>query len=189
MPSRIATIACAVIVASHALVLAKDYGKPGGWLINEHGKPFLTDFISLWAAGRLTLEGRPAAAYDWNAHAEAMAEGLGEKQAHFPFPYPPTFLLVVALLATLPYLPSLLVWASGTLALYAAVCARVVGRWQGAVWMCAPFVTLSNFYVGQNGFVTASLLGGGLLLLPSRPVVAGMLIGALSFKPHLGLLV
>src|SRR5262249_22961887 len=38
------------------------------------------------------------------------------------------------------------------------------------------------------GFFTAALLSWGLLLLQNRPVIAGILLGALSFKPHLALL-
>lgn len=42
---------------------------------------------------------------------------------------------------------------------------------------------------GQNSFLTAALLGGSLLLLDKRPIVAGVLIGLLSYKPQFGLLI
>lgn len=42
--------------------------------------------------------------------------------------------------------------------------------------------------VGQNGALSAAILGMGLVLVPSRPVMAGVCIGLLSYKPHLGLL-
>jgi hypothetical protein len=48
---------------------------------------------------------------------------------------------------------------------------------------------LVNALGGQNGFLTAALLGGGLILLESRPIAAGGLLGLLTYKPHLGLLV
>ncbi|MDB5974827.1 MAG: hypothetical protein JWR07_1587 [Nevskia sp.] len=44
-----------------------------------------------------------------------------------------------------------------------------------------------NFVRGQNGFLAAALMGGALLL-PRRPVWAGILIGLLTIKPHLGVL-
>jgi hypothetical protein len=47
---------------------------------------------------------------------------------------------------------------------------------------------LANFIVGQNGFLTAGLVSGALVLLPRRPIVAGLLLGLLTYKPHLGLL-
>ena len=42
--------------------------------------------------------------------------------------------------------------------------------------------------VGQNGFLTASLIGGTLYLMPVRPVLAGICLGLLSYKPQYGLL-
>jgi hypothetical protein len=47
---------------------------------------------------------------------------------------------------------------------------------------------LSNFIDGQNGFFTASLVGGALVLLERQPIFAGTLLGLLTVKPHLGLL-
>jgi hypothetical protein len=48
----------------------------------------------------------------------------------------------------------------------------------------AVFVTIAH---GQNAFLTAGLLGLGLTLLERRPWIAGLLLGALCYKPHLGL--
>jgi hypothetical protein len=42
---------------------------------------------------------------------------------------------------------------------------------------------------GQNGFLSAALFGGGVLLLDRRPALAGALLGCLVYKPHLGLLI
>jgi arabinofuranan 3-O-arabinosyltransferase len=42
--------------------------------------------------------------------------------------------------------------------------------------------------VGQNGFFTASLIGGMLYLLPTRPVLSGICLGLLSYKPQYGML-
>jgi arabinofuranan 3-O-arabinosyltransferase len=187
--SRAITIACALVVLFYAAILGMQVGKSKGWPIDDLGRPTQTDYVALWGAGRLALEGRPAAAYDWEAHRKAMAEGLGRVPKAFPFPYPPTFLALIAPFATLPYIPSLLLWGFITLGLYVAAMARVIGRAEGAIWMAAPILTLANFNVGQNGFLTASLLATGLVLLNKRPLAAGVLIGAMSIKPHLGLLI
>jgi alpha-1,2-mannosyltransferase len=50
----------------------------------------------------------------------------------------------------------------------------------------AVFVNLGH---GQNGFLTAALLGGGLVLLDARPIAAGVLFGLLAYKPQFGLLI
>jgi hypothetical protein len=46
----------------------------------------------------------------------------------------------------------------------------------------------SNIFVGQNGFLTAALIGATLYLLPVRPILAGICLGLLSYKPQYGLL-
>jgi alpha-1,2-mannosyltransferase len=50
----------------------------------------------------------------------------------------------------------------------------------------AVFINLGH---GQNGFLTAALLGGSLLLLDQRPFIAGALIGFLAYKPQFGLVI
>jgi hypothetical protein len=45
-----------------------------------------------------------------------------------------------------------------------------------------------NALVGQNGFLTAALIGGALYLIPVRPVLAGICLGLLTYKPQYGLL-
>ena len=48
---------------------------------------------------------------------------------------------------------------------------------------------LANFFVGQNGFLSAALFGGTLILIERRQsILAGVLLGLLTYKPHLGLL-
>ncbi len=51
----------------------------------------------------------------------------------------------------------------------------------------APGVAVNVFF-GQNGFVTAALLIGGLANLDRKPVLAGVLFGILTIKPQFGLL-
>jgi alpha-1,2-mannosyltransferase len=47
---------------------------------------------------------------------------------------------------------------------------------------------LINIGHGQNGFLTAALMGGALMLLDRRPLLAGILFGLLIYKPQYGLL-
>ena len=50
----------------------------------------------------------------------------------------------------------------------------------------AVYVNLAH---GQNGFLSAALLGGSLLILDQRPKLAGVLIGLLAYKPQFGVLI
>jgi Glycosyltransferase family 87 len=45
-----------------------------------------------------------------------------------------------------------------------------------------------NFGFGQNAFLTAVLFGAGTLFVERRPLLAGVLFGALCYKPQFGLL-
>ena len=48
---------------------------------------------------------------------------------------------------------------------------------------------LINIGHGQNGFLTAALIGGALVMLDRRPLLAGVLFGLLAYKPQFGLMV
>jgi hypothetical protein len=56
-----------------------------------------------------------------------------------------------------------------------------------ALALASPFGAL-NVYWGQTGFLRGSLLGAALLALERRPVLAGVLIGCLTFKPQFGIM-
>ena len=71
---------------------------------------------------------------------------------------------------------------------YLAVMRAIVGRPFGLLLAAAFPVVFTNTLVGQNGFLTASLIGGTLYLMPLRPVLAGICLGLLSYKPQYGLL-
>jgi len=48
---------------------------------------------------------------------------------------------------------------------------------------------LINVGHGHNGFLTAALLGGGLVSLERRPLIAGILFGLMAYKPQFGLMI
>src|SRR5204862_2503943 len=57
-----------------------------------------------------------------------------------------------------------------------------------ALALACPF-TAWNLLAGQNGFLTGALLGAGLLCLERRPILAGVFIGCLTYKPQFGILI
>ncbi len=107
----------------------------------------------------------------------------------FPWVYPPTYLLVVYPLALLPYLASLAIWLAVTISPYLLVLRRIAPH-PLTIWLALAYPgTFENFFHGQNGFLTTALIGWGLLLLDHSPLVGGFLLGLVSFKPHLMVLV
>jgi hypothetical protein len=159
------------------------------WIFDENGLGIPTDFVNVWSAGKLALDGHPAWAYDWDIQKRVQVAVLGQSYpGNFAWHYPPPFLFVASLLAHFPYAVAFVGWAAVSLLPYLAVMRGIVGRPFGLLLAIAFPVVLTNTLVGQNGFLTASLIGATLYLLPIRPVLAGICLGFLSYKPQYGLL-
>ena len=157
-------------------------------LVDPHGKPVGYDFITFWSAARLAAAGDPAAAFDPRAIAAAQHLAVPSSDALFLWHYPPTFLLLVLPLGLLSYPAALVAFSAATATLWAGL-TRALFR-APAAWLVAAATPagLINFLDGQNGFLTAGLAGFALLQLERRPRLAGMLIGLLAIKPHLGVM-
>jgi hypothetical protein len=57
------------------------------------------------------------------------------------------------------------------------------------VFAIATPAAMFNIIGGQNGAFIAAMFAGGIALVDRRPVLAGVLFGLLTYKPHLGLLI
>ncbi len=168
----------------------------------ERGEtPLLTDFTSLYAASLLLREGtaadlyRPQEMYQASRQAaQAAYDGnLNEKQVRaiglHPWMYPPPFIALAAPLAYLPYLYAWLAWLVATAIPYLLAMRGILK--DGSFWLIAlgaPPVFFNIMY-GQTGFLSAGLIGLGLVWLRARPVLAGVCLGLASVKPHFGLLI
>jgi hypothetical protein len=152
------------------------------------GRPIGTDFLSFYAASELVLSGHAAAAYSVTAHHAAETAVFGHDVGYPAFFYPPLFLLVCAPLAKLPYLEALFVWLGVTGAAYVAIAREWVSKRSGSLAALAFPAVFVNIGHGQNAFLSAALLGAGARWLDRRPVLAGVALGLLAYKPHLGLL-
>ncbi|MDR3465694.1 MAG: glycosyltransferase family 87 protein [Xanthobacteraceae bacterium] len=182
-----AVTACLVLCITQALFFPLAYGHL--WIVDEAGRGIPTDFVNVWSAGRLVLEGHPAWAYDWDIQKTVQLAILGQGyDGNFAWHYPPPFLFVAAALASFPYVGAFMAWPLLTFIPYAAVMRALVGRPFGWLLAGAFPALLVNAAIGQNGFLTAALIGGTLYFLPSRPVLAGVLLGLLSYKPQYGFL-
>jgi hypothetical protein len=161
-----------------------------GWVVSLD-RPTTTDFVSFYAAGALADAGTPALAYDHAAHfaAEQRATAIGIEYQYFN--YPPVFLLLCAALAPLPYLVAFVLFEGATLALFLWVGCHIVGERSALVIVALAALPIAfwNFGLGQNAFLTAGLFGAATLLIDRRPVIAGLLFGALCYKPQFGLLI
>jgi arabinofuranan 3-O-arabinosyltransferase len=159
------------------------------WIYDPNGFGIPTDFINVWAAGRLVLDGHPAQAYDWNIQRQVELALLHRDfVGYFAWHYPPPFLFVASFLAQFPYAVAFIGWVSASFVPYLAMMRAIVGRPFGWLLAAAFPMVFNNALVGQNGFLTASLIGGTLYLMPARPILAGVCLGLLTYKPQYGLL-
>lgn len=152
--------------------------------------PNYGDFLALWSYATALADHPPAELYNSSLlHGRQVALGLDPNGTN-PFPYPPTFMLLIWPLSLLPYDAAFAVWMAGTMALFVwsiwATCSRSPVSLLLAIAAPASATAIAG---GQSGFLAAALMVAGLRLAPTCPVISGMLIGLLAFKPQLGLLV
>ncbi len=181
---------CAILLVAEVLVFLFFIAGTHGWIVPLE-KPTTTDFASFYAAGQLADAGTAAATYDPHLHLLAEERATAPGIGYVLFYYPPVFILLCALFARLPYLAAFAAFEGLTLVPCLVVVRRIlsISDWKSLLPMLAFPAILINFGIGQNAFLTASLIGGAMLLIDRRPIVAGMLIGALCYKPHYGLLI
>ncbi|HML14809.1 MAG TPA: glycosyltransferase family 87 protein [Xanthobacteraceae bacterium] len=198
--ARVRLWSVAVVIAAVAglgFLLATAHG-----IADFRNRPLGTDFAGFYAAGRAVLAGDPAAPYDPARQRAGEQAIFGSDTPFYSFSYPPFFLFIAAALAALPYRLALALWQGASLALYLLAMRAVLQSapeaakdWRpGAdrLWLLpalafpAVFINLGH---GQNGLVTAALVGGALALLDARPIVAGVLVGLLAYKPQFGLMI
>ena len=159
------------------------------WIWDPNGLGIPTDFVNVWAAGQLVLEGHPALAWDWDVQRQIELALLRQEfPGYFAWHYPPPFLFVAAFLAQFPYTVAFMGWVFASLVPYLAMMRAIVGRAFGLMLAVGFPMVLSNALVGQNGFLTAALIGGTLYLMPTRPVLSGICLGLLTYKPQYGFL-
>ena len=159
-------------------------------LIDRNGKPLGTDFSNVYAAGTLTWQGRPADAYQPALqHAEEKAVFGGREVPFYGWHYPPFFFAIAFAVAAFPYAWGLAIWVAASLAGYLAAMRAILPRPETLMIAAAFPAVFVNIGHGQNGFLTAALLGGAMHLLDRRPWLAGVLIGCLAYKPQFGVLI
>ncbi len=158
-------------------------------LIDYQRRPLGTDFSNVYAAGKYVLEGKPAAPFSPQLQYQKEQSIFGADTPFYSWHYPPVFLAFAAALALLPYFAALVVWQLATLSLYlwnVLAIMRDPRALLPALAFPAVFINLTH---GQNGFLTAALLGGGMLLVDRTPILAGMMLGLLVYKPQFAFLV
>lgn len=173
-------------------------------LYDRGGRLIGRDFRVYWTASVLTLSGKASAIFDYQTFEAQQDKLLGppkrpseaatstsepDQSLKHPWLYPPHALFFVLPLGLLSYFWAYVLWSLGTLFIYLLAVTHGRGRDLQQVALILAPATFMNLLLGQNGFLSAALLLGGLRLIDRRPLLAGVLLGLLCFKPQLGLLI
>jgi alpha-1,2-mannosyltransferase len=153
-----------------------------------------TDWMVYYAGVKAFLQGNLPLIFDAQ-HFTAYQNDMFAAQLPRPLPfrpwlYPPDYLLLLLPFGLLSFALSFALFEIGT---FAAAASSL--SWRGSVsWRPTVALLLSpaaclTVIAGQNAFLSGALMIGGFRLLSQRPVLAGILLGALTYKPQLWILV
>lgn len=168
-------------VATGLALLFVIYAGYASW--RNYFDPPGVDFVSFWAAARLTLEGHAALAYDFAAH-RAVELTAGPVDGKLPFPYPPPFLFFLLPFGLVPFWVAFPIWVGLTGTLYVLAARQVAPLPYSLVNPAA----LPCALIGQTGLLMTAIFIRGATLLEARPFAAGLLLGLFVVKPQLALL-
>ena len=158
-------------------------------VVDRYGQPLATDFITFYSASIAARSGQAHSVYDKTYFQNLEQTTAGARVGWYAWHYPPTFFLLTQPLAFFSYKAALLLWLLITIVPILLILQRIYpGRNTLAFFLSFP-ATFQVFLHGQNGFLTAALLSGGCMLLNGQPFSGGLILGLLSYKPHLCILV
>ena len=148
------------------------------WVGLMRTQPLGIDFLPMWAAGREAFS-HPDRVYNvirLTRFEHPLLEGFHGPR---PFVYPPTALLLFALVAALPFALANGLWTlAGVGLILAAVSPRLPSqRWLASFAMLASPAAVLVMVTGQVTFLIAALAVSALGRLENRPIVAGVLLG------------
>ena len=160
------------------------------FLLTADGDPrtLESDFRVFWASARLLLAGEPLAPFDLQRLA---GEYGSPTDGWMPWLYPPGYLVLVAPFGALPYAMAFLAMTLLSLVSLGLAArpftAGVTPLW--AALVLAP-ACLPALVIGQNSMIWLAVLLAALHALRfGRTTLAGVLIGCLTLKPQLGLMI
>jgi hypothetical protein len=146
----------------------------------------LRDGLDFWAGGFLVRHQAMALLFDPVAY-NGFLQGLFGKLPTHLWSYPPSYLLMASGFAGLSAWHAVLAFDALSLALLLAVLRLAGLNWWLILAVLLSPASVENLLAGQNAALLTALIGGGVLLLPSRPRLGGVLVGLASIKPQLGL--
>ena len=181
-----AALVCLLLLFCYHIELAK--WLPGTAPDGIFGLP-TGDFSNLWSAGRLARSGNLPILYGADAFTVWKHAEFGHAVTQNDWIYPPLVLPLGAALSFLPLPVGFILWSAGTLGAMVWLLRLAGLGWAAiALGVACPAEWLCLIY-GQYGGMLGCLMFAGLALAATRPVAAGIMLGLVTLKPQIGLLV
>ncbi len=156
-----------------------------------------SDWMVLYGAIRLAITHHFGLTRDGDGFTayinSSFAHLLPQRLFYRPWVYPPSFLIILLPFGLLGFAASYAAFqVTGALLLGSALLFKPdrpeAAKWIALAALLCPAASI-NAVDGQCGFLVAGLLVLGLRLLPTRPLLAGVILGLGSVKPQFGLMV
>ena len=161
--------------------LALSYLESTDGLFNENGRPTGADFVVFWTSAVLAAQGQLFDLYNPVVFQALMADLFSREMPDYAWVHPPQMLFFILPFGQSSYLSALAAWSGLTLGAYLFATRKLS-------LLCAPS-TLFNLNIGQTGFLLGAMYYSALRILERKPIVAGVCIGLIAVKPHLGILI
>lgn len=189
LSSRVNVILLLVLVAFYIFVVYQNYIVHIG-IVHPEGVGLLgRDFVNYYNGSVLAQQGELDTLFSAQGYFSYLKDTYGDAFSFHNWSYPPHTLLYIYPLSYLPYKLAYLIWCIGGIGVVFYACKRLINNKGDALVLALAPCALANIYFGQNGFITGALFILSFAIMDKRPILAGVLIGLLTFKPQLGLLV
>lgn len=170
-------------------LIALDISRAEGWVVGDQvmiGR----DFLNLWTAGNAVADGRTGLLYDVEAYRAYQQALVGHGLDVHNYSYPPLGLPLTLPFGGLPYPLALALWLAGTGALFAHAARPWMreARLPAFLALLLP-ASLLNIWTGHYGFLIGAFWLYGWRALDHAPRRAGIVLGLIALKPHIGLLI
>lgn len=152
------------------------------------GQPFFGDFIAFWSAGHAALEGHVAQIHDRMMLWPVQQEIAPDVKYYAPWNSPPTFLLVVCVLALVPYPVAAIGFLISTALLFGWAIRRFLPDARALLFPATAPAVIYQIGTVQAGMLIAGTYGLALHWIDKRPRLAGAMVGLLAIKPHLAIM-
>jgi hypothetical protein len=144
------------------------------WANLRIGNIWFNDFFAIWSFAGFPITNQAPDIYDHSILQE-FQESLGAAPTvHLPFPYPPSFMLLLIPLGLLGYRAAYGIWILGTFVFYFAVSWHRNWPWSATYVLILAPATVLTFVYGQTGFLTSALMIGGFRFADRRPILSGV---------------